>query len=272
MGILLVAGGTGTAGRAVVRAATARGWDVRSLSRRPPAPAETVDGVEYVTGDAAAGTGLAAALEGVEAVVDTLEGRSGRARRDFALAGRRLLDAARGSGVRRAVSLSIVAADRFPIGFYRAKIAKERVYEEHPLPTTVVRSAQFHDLVAAFFAAGARLGVVPCLRGARLQPIDVRDVAAALLDAADGSGDGLGSRAAGHEVRTVCGPEVWPMTGLAAAWARAEGSASKVVEIPVPGRSGRLLAEGANLVLEAPRGTITFEQWLAERHPRPPRR
>ncbi|WP_077489952.1 SDR family oxidoreductase [Sinomonas mesophila] len=259
MGLLLVAGGTGTAGRAVVREATARGWDVRSLSRRLPAPEDAAGGVEYVIGDAATGAGLAAALEGVEVFVDVLEGLRGRARRDYALAGRRLLDAARGSGTDRAVSLSIVAADRFPIGFYRAKLAKERVYEEHPLPTTVLRCAQFHDLVAEVFRAGARLGVIPCLRGARLQPIDVRDVAKVLLDAA-------AEPAGGHLALTACGPEIRAMAELAEAWKHAEGSTARIVEIPVPGRSGRVLAEGGNLVPEAARGTITFEQWLAERH------
>ena len=255
-----MAGGTGTVGRAVVREAAARGWEVRSLSRRPPVPAAAVDGVEYFMGDAATGVGLAAALDGVQVVLDTLEGRSGRARRDYALAGRRLLDAARGSGAERAVSVSIVAADRIPIAFYRSKLAKERVYRDHPLPTAVLRCAQFHELVASFFAAGARLGVVPCLRGARLQPIDVRDAAKALLDAADGPVDG-------HSALTVCGPETRPMTELATAWKRAVGSTARTVEFPVPGRSGRMLREGGNLVEEGPRGTITFEQWLAERHP-----
>ena len=140
-----------------------------------------------------------------------------------------------------------------------------------------MRCSQFHDLVAAFFAAGARFGVVPCLRATRLQPIDVRDVAMALLDAAGGplgaaAPRGPETRHGGHAAHTVCGPEIRSMAELAAVWARAERSTGRVLEIPVPGRSGRLLAEGGNLVPDAPRGTITFEQWLEERHPPTPGR
>src|SRR5690242_21355759 len=78
---LLVAGGTGTAGRAVVAEAVARGHEVRVLTRgdvarSQPAEAGTTPlgaaagGATLVRGDLVSGSGLTAALEGVEAVVD----------------------------------------------------------------------------------------------------------------------------------------------------------------------------------------------------------
>ena len=68
---LLVAGGTGTAGRAVVQEAVRRGHEVRVLTHRTDGPAAAGgDGAVLVRGDLVTGAGLAGALEGVEAVVD----------------------------------------------------------------------------------------------------------------------------------------------------------------------------------------------------------
>ncbi|GAA2198458.1 SDR family oxidoreductase [Sinomonas flava] len=258
MALLLVAGGTGAAGHAAAREALARGWQVRSLSRTRPPPARALDGVEYVRADAASGAGLAAALDGVEVVIDALEARRGRAVRDYPHTGRRLLDGARGSGVDRAVSISIIACDQFPFRYYRSKAAKERVYAEHPLPTTVVRCGQFHDLLGSVFEAGDRFGFVPSLRQARVQPIDLSDVARALVDAAE-------APAGGFLLTAACGPEVRSLRSLAEAWCSATGSTSRILELPVPGRIGRSLAEGRNLMPEAAFGTVTFEQWLRRR-------
>ncbi|WP_433874443.1 SDR family oxidoreductase [Sinomonas atrocyanea] len=258
MALLLVAGGTGAAGRATAREALGRGWQVRSLSRTLPAPTRVLDGVEYVRADVASGSGLAAALDGVEVVIDTLEARRGRALRGYPLAGRRLLDAARGSGVDRAVSVSIMACDQFPLRYYRSKVAKEQVYAAHALPTTVVRCGQFHDLLGSLFERGERFGFLPILPQARLQPIDLSDVARALVDAAE-------APAGGFFLTAACGPEVRSMRSLAGAWRTATGSTARVVDLPVPGRAARVLAEGRNLMADAAFGTVTFEQWLARR-------
>ncbi|MEU7059446.1 NAD-dependent epimerase/dehydratase family protein [Streptomyces sp. NPDC046197] len=66
---LLVLGGTEFAGRAVVEAATGRGWDVTALNRGRHAP---VPGARSLRGDRTAPEGLAALADGAwDAVVDT---------------------------------------------------------------------------------------------------------------------------------------------------------------------------------------------------------
>src|SRR5690242_19294624 len=120
---LLVAGGTGTAGRSVVAEAVARGHDVRILTRRdvgrpPPADAGAArrdaagpGSATHVRGDLVSGSGLTAALEGVEAVVDVsnLVTASRRRAEEFFTTGTAHLVAAAGrAGVRHHVLLSIV--------------------------------------------------------------------------------------------------------------------------------------------------------------------
>lgn len=76
MSAILVTGGTGTLGRALVPLLTAAGHQVRVLSRRPqPAGAEPGS---WVTGDLRRGKGLAAAVAGVNVIVHCATSRRAR--------------------------------------------------------------------------------------------------------------------------------------------------------------------------------------------------
>ena len=177
-----------------------------AVTRRWPAPPATSAGAEYFRADVTTGEGLAAALAGADVVIDCLEGRSGKARKNFADGGARLLAAAQDAGAARAVLLSIVNCDRSSFAYYRSKAAKEHVYELSGLETVAVRATQFHSLLAMIFAAGSKLRIIPVVRGARFQPISPADVAAALLEAAlEPAPVGAGPR---HRVRTLGGPEI----------------------------------------------------------------
>ena len=257
---ICVAGGTGQVGREVVRQAAAGGHRVAVLSRNPPAPGTPGhdDGAEYFRGDVTTGEGLASALAGADVVVDCLEGLTGKALKDFAAGGARLLAAAQDAGVERAVMLSIVNCDRSSVGYYRSKAAKEKVYEQSGLETLVLRATQFHSLLAGVFAAGARIRLVPVVKGARFQPIAHSEVAAALVAAALEAPSGVR-----HRVRTIGGPEIVDMRELARSWQRATGARGRLLELPLPGGMGKYLRAGLNLVPEERHGTQTFEGWLA---------
>ncbi|HSN35346.1 MAG TPA: NAD(P)H-binding protein [Arthrobacter sp.] len=257
---ICVAGGTGQVGREVVRQALAAGHDVAVLSRRPPPPGSPfrTEGAEYFASDVSTGEGLAAALSGADVVIDCLEGRSGKALRNFADGGARLLAAAQDVGVARAVVLSIVSCDRSSFRYYASKAAKERVYEHSGLETVALRATQFHSLLASILSSGSRLRIIPVVKGARFQPIAPADVAAALLAAAlEPSG---GPR---HSVRTVGGPEIQDMAELARQWKAATGSGARLVRIPMPGAMGKYLRAGLNLVPEERCAGDTFSGWLA---------
>ncbi|WP_445153760.1 SDR family oxidoreductase [Arthrobacter sp. Hor0625] len=262
MSRICVAGGTGQVGREVVRQAILVGQRVAVLSRNPPAPGTPghIAGVDYFRADVATGDGLDAALAGADVVIDTLEGRSGKALKNFADGGARLLAAAQDAGVSRAVLLSIVNCDRSSFGYYRSKAAKERAYQQSGLETVVLRATQFHSLLAGIFAAGSKLRLIPVFKGARFQPIAAAEVASALIDAALEAPSGVR-----HGVRTIGGPEILEMRELAVTWQQATGSRGRVVELPLPGGMGKYLRAGDNLVPEERHGTQTFRGWLAMR-------
>ncbi|WP_115790412.1 SDR family oxidoreductase [Arthrobacter silvisoli] len=257
---LCIAGGTGQIGRLLARFAVEQGHQVTVFSRNPPVgPA---DGVRYLRADATTGEGLAEALGGSDVVIDCLEGRSGKALQQYADAGARLLAAAATAGVQRAVALSIINCDASRAAFYASKAAKERVYAASGVETLTVRASQFHSLLAAVFAAGAKVGLVPVIKGSRFQTISPVEVARALLaEAVAPFPEPAGQR---HRIVTIAGPEIRTMRELAENWRRITGRKGFIVEVPLPGAMGDYLRKGLNLAPESRHGTETFESWLAK--------
>jgi uncharacterized protein YbjT (DUF2867 family) len=259
---ICVAGGTGQIGREVVRRALSQGHAVAVLSRHPPKEGAHGhhDGATYFRGDVTTGEGLPEALAGADVVIDCLEGQTGNALRQFAAGGAILLGAAQEAGVPKAVLLSIVNCDQSTYGYYRSKADKERVYARSELETVTVRATQFHSLLARIFAAGAPVGLVAAIRGARFQTIAPDDVAAALLEAALEAPSGEN-----HRLWTIGGPEVTDMAAMARTWKQATGSKGLIVTLPLPGPMGKFLRAGSNLAPGEPSGRKTFAAWLANR-------
>ena len=265
MTTLCVAGGTGQVGREVVRLAVSAGHQVSVLSRNVPpvGSAKHLEGATYFAGDVTSGDGVAAAVSGADVVIDCLEGQFGKAQKQFADGGGRLLAAAHRAGVRKAVALSIINCDLSSFSYYASKAAKERKYAESPLKTVVVRATQFHGLAAKIFATGAKVRLIPTFKAARFQSIAPADVAAALLEAA--VGESRDESQAEHIVVTIAGPETLTMREMAESWKSVQGTRGKIIELPLPGPMGDFLRAGHNLTSEQPYGRETFVSWL-EKH------
>ncbi len=228
---------------------------------RNPRPA--ADGVEYVAGDlltvadgtGVEGKGMDAALAGVEVVLHL----AGDAKNDEATT-RNLVAAAQRAGVKHLVYISVIGADRVPLGYFRAKHAAEQAVVGSGIPYTTLRAAQFHDLTAKTAAAMGKLPLVPGLGGMRWEPIDARDVAERLV--------GLALAAPAGLVADLAGPAVRTLGDLTRDYLAAAGKRRPMVPLRVPGKVGRCYREGANLARPgADRGTRTWEAFLAEAFP-----
>jgi uncharacterized protein YbjT (DUF2867 family) len=237
----LVTGATGRLGRPTVARLGAAGHEVRSLSRRT--------GPGLVTGDLVTGSGLADAVAGVDVVLHLATGP----RRDE-VATANLVRAAAAGGVRHLVHMSIVGIDDIPLGYYRAKLAAERVVASSGVPHTILRATQFHDLVVSLFAVQRMTPVVVAPRFA-VQPIAVTDVADRLVELAGG--------APGGRVPDIGGPQVRPLPDLARVWRRAAGVRRPVVPLALPGRTFAAYAAGSDLVPGPGYGRTTFEEHVA---------
>ncbi|MEU8530496.1 NAD(P)H-binding protein [Streptomyces sp. NPDC048629] len=243
MSTMLVTGGTGTLGRPVCEKLRADGHEVRVLSRHSP---------PYAVDLREGGPLLDRAVDGVDAVVHC----ANVLRRDEAST-RNLIEAARRAGVPHLVYISIVGVDRVPLGYYKAKLAAERMFERSGLGWTVLRATQFHDLILQLLQGLAKPPVMLLPKGVPDQPLEVTEAAARLAELAAGPPVG---RAA-----DMGGPEILTFAELARAYLAAAGRQRRLVEVPLPGRVYRGLRHGGHLAPEHTVGRVTFEEFLARR-------
>jgi uncharacterized protein YbjT (DUF2867 family) len=245
---IAVVGGTGTVGRRIADALEVKGHEVRALSRTS---------AHYAV-DLRTGEGLQTALEGCHVVVDASNGPpSGKARAVLVEGSRRLLEAEAQAGVGHHVCVSIVGIEDVPMSYYRVKVEQERIVESAQVPWTIVRSTQFHDLLASLLAAAGRWHLLPTAK-ARLQPVDVAEAAAAVAAVA--------TEPARRGRTTVAGPEIHDLGSLARIWRDASSRRAITVALPLPFALGRALKAG-RLTCPDPdvQGTRTFADWLRDK-------
>ncbi|WP_405924952.1 SDR family oxidoreductase [Streptomyces sp. NBC_00035] len=243
---VVVAGGTGMVGRYVVEELAAAGQEPVVLARSR--------GVDLLSG----GAGLDDAMEGVEAVVDVSNVTTMSAKKAvpfFDTVGRNLLDAGARAGVRHHVVLSIVGIERVGHGYYQGKVRQEDVVKEGPTPWTVLRATQFHEFVEQILDRMPKhLAVVPRMR---TQPIAAREVAQHLVKLALAPAQGMAPE--------LAGPRVEQLVDMVRRLLRARQQRRPVLPVRLPGPAGAAMAGDGQLPLgQGPRGSQTFDEWLAE--------
>lgn len=253
--LVTVCGATGRLGRAVVTELSERGHDVRVLSRSARS-GPAIGAVAY-QGDLVTGEGLHEALAGVDAVIDaTNVAGSGRKARPLLIDGcRRLLHIEAAEGIGHHLAISVVGTDKVPISYYRTKLEQEHVVQQGPIPWSLVRATQFHEVLDFVFTASARAGIIPAM-SFPLAPIDPRFVARMLADAVESGPGGW--------LAPLAGPRAQPLAELARTWKRARGRRSAPVALPLIGTAGRRLKAGALIPNDAVTGGPDFETWLGE--------
>ena len=241
---IAVAGGTGTVGRHVVAIARERGHDVVSLSR-----AEGVDLVD--------GRGLDQALENVETVIDVagIQTTSTKKAMDFFTnATQNLLAAEKRAGVKHHVALSIVGIDKANSGLYAGKLVQEDEVRHGGVPWTLLRSTQFHEFVPMSIKA-ASVGPLVFVPAMSTQPVAAKEVAAALVDAAEAGPRG--------RIPDLGGPRTEQLKGLVAAYLARTQQKKRIVPLPLPGPMGKAMRNGS--LIPAPGSAVgrqTFLEWL----------
>lgn len=250
---ILVTGGTGTLGRQVTPLLTAAGATVRVLSR---GRREAAGGVEHVTGDLLKNEGLDAAVAGAEMVLHLAGGAKGDAEATANL----VRAANRAATVRHLVHISVIGAERMPLAWFANQRGAEQAVTESGLPWTLLRAAQFHDLVFTMVKGMAKLPVVPAPGGLRFQPVDSAAVARRLTELALAQPAGL--------VPELAGPEVFGLAELVRGYLSATGKRRAFLPIRIPGKAGRAYRAGQNLNLDtAATGGRSWGEFLAGRLP-----
>jgi uncharacterized protein YbjT (DUF2867 family) len=241
---IVVIGGTGLIGSKLVALLRQRGQEV--LAASPDS------GVNTLTGE-----GLPEALAGAQVVVDVANSPSfedAAVMKFFQTSGRNLLAAEAGAGVRHHVALSIVGTDRSDNGYFRAKVAQEKLIETSGIPYTIIRSTQFLEFLGGIAASSADGNIVRLSPGL-FQPIAADDVAAIVADVA--------LAAPRNGVVEIAGPERAPFNEIVARYLKAVGDPREVVSDPEARYFGGRVEERSLVPLgEARLGRIGLDEWL----------
>jgi len=243
---IVVIGGSGLIGSKLVARLEASGHEAVAASPST--------GVDTLTG-----AGLAGVLDGAAVVVDVSNAPSfedAAVLAFFTTSTGNLLAAEAAAGVGHHVALSVVGTERWPeSGYFRAKLAQERLIEAGPIPYSLVHATQFFEFVASI-AGSATEGDTVRLPPAPVQPIAGDDVADALAVVA------VGTPTNGR--LEIGGPERLELDGFVRVGLRASGDPRTVLTDPDapyfgahPGEETLVPAAGAQL------GATRFEDWLS---------
>jgi uncharacterized protein YbjT (DUF2867 family) len=243
---IVVLGGSGLIGSKLVNLFRQEGQDVVSASHS--------SGLNTVTGE-----GVDEALAGAQVVVDVTNSPSfaDKAALDFfESSGRHIVAAEVKAGVTHHVALSVVGTDRLQeSGYFRAKLAQERLIEASPIPYTILHSTQFFEFLRSIAddgTAGQTVRVSPAL----FQPIAAADVAATLATiAVDPPLNGIVE---------VAGPDRVSMADLVQQYLSKTGDSRQVLADSNARYYGLVLTDQSLTPGANPRlGSTTFEEWFS---------
>jgi uncharacterized protein YbjT (DUF2867 family) len=247
---IVVIGGTGLIGSKTVTILREGGHEVIAASPK--------SGINTLTGE-----GLQKALSGAQAVIDLANSPSFEDKavlEFFETAGRNLHAAEAQAGVAHHIALSIVGTDRTPEnGYFRAKVAQEKLIEASGIPYTIIRSTQFLEFLGGIAASGAEGNTVRLSPGL-FQPIAADDVAVFVADVA--------LAAPRNGVVEIAGPERAPFDEIVARYLKAIGDPREVVRDPEARYFGGLVDDQSLVPLgEVRLGRIGLDEWLRRSKP-----
>jgi uncharacterized protein YbjT (DUF2867 family) len=244
---IVVIGGSGLIGSKLVTKLDEHGHEAVAASPD--------SGVNTLTGD-----GLAEALDGAAVVVDVSNSPSfedAAVLEFFETSTSNLLAAGAAAGVGHHVALSVVGTERLSeSGYFRAKIAQEKLIRDSSIPYSIVRATQFFEFITSIGGAatdGNTVRLAPVL----IQPIAADDVARAVGRVSVGSPV--------NGIVEVAGPEQFRLDEFIRRGLRARNDPREVIADPHARYFGaelgeRMLVPGDDARL----GGTRFEDWLRQ--------
>ena len=247
---IVVIGGTGLIGSKTVATLRQRGHEVVAASPNT--------GVNTVTGE-----GLKEAMAGARVVIDLANSPSFEdtaVLQFFETSGRNLLAAEAAAAVRHHVALSIVGTDRSDNGYFRAKVAQEKLIKASGIPYTIIRSTQFMEFLGGIAESSADGNIVR-LPPVLFQPIAADDIAPIVAEVA--------LAAPRNGIVEIAGPARAPFNEIVARYLKAVGDSREVVADPEARYFGGRVEERSLVPLgEARLGHIGLDEWLRRSQPK----
>jgi uncharacterized protein YbjT (DUF2867 family) len=250
---IVVIGGSGLIGSRVVQKLGVQGH--QAVAASPDT------GVNSVTGE-----GLAEALKGASVVVDVSNSPSwedAAVMKFFETSTRNLLISEAAAGAGHHVALSVVGTDRLSeSGYFRAKIAQEKLIKESSIPYSIVHATQFFEFLkglADISVDGGKVHLPPVL----FQPMAADDVASGVCRVAVGQPV--------NGIVEIAGPEQFRVDELVRRRLAALKDPREVIADPEARYDGAEVSERTLLPgKDARLGETRFDTWLKSPASQPP--
>jgi uncharacterized protein YbjT (DUF2867 family) len=244
---IVVIGGTGLIGSKLVNKLREHGHEAVAAAPNT--------GVNTVTGE-----GMAEVLKGASVVVDVSNSPNWEdvaVLKFFETSTRNLLTHEAAAGVRHHVALSVVGTDRLSeSGYFRAKIAQEKLIRESSIPYTIVHATQFFEFLkglADISMVGDKVHLPPVL----FQPMAADDVASAVARIAVGQPV--------NGIVEIAGPEQFRVDELVRRRLASLKDSREVIADPNARYDGAKISEKTLLPGNNARlGETRFEAWLTQ--------
>src|SRR5437763_12784932 len=244
---IVVIGGTGLIGSKLVKKLREHGHEAVAAAPNT--------GVNTLTGE-----GLAEVLKGASVVVDVSNSPSwedSAVLKFFETSTRNLLTCEAAAGVGHHVALSVVGTDQLSeSGYFRAKIAQEKLIKESSIPYSIVHATQFFEFLkglADISMVGDKVHLSPVL----FQPMAAEDVASGVARVAVGLPV--------NGIIEIAGPEQFRVDELVRRRLASLNDPRKVIADPNARYAGANVSEKTLLPGNNARLSDTrFETWLKQ--------
>jgi uncharacterized protein YbjT (DUF2867 family) len=244
---IVVIGGSGLIGSKLVTQLREHGHEAAAASPN--------SGVNTLTGE-----GLAEVLKGASVMIDVSNSPSwedAAVMNFFETSTRNLLKYEAAAGVKHHVALSVVGTGRLAeSGYFRAKIAQEKLIKESSIPYSIVRATQFFEFLkglADISVVGGKVHLPPVL----FQPMAADDVASGVARVAVGPPI--------NGIAEIAGPEQFRVDELVRRRLATLKDPREVIADPHARYSGAELGERTLVPgKDARLGETRFETWLTQ--------
>ncbi|MBW2937135.1 NAD(P)H-binding protein [Aureisphaera sp. CAU 1614] len=254
MNKVLVTGGTGTLGRAIVNLLIRKGFhtSVLSSSNAPDLPYS----VKIFKGNLTIKDSLKEAVSGSDIIIHCATNPLNPNAIDIE-GTKNLLSHVNKFQPKHLVYISIVGIDKSSYPYYQAKREVENMIKDSNFSWSILRTTQFHDLVLNYFLLPFDKGggtPIKVPKNLRFQSIDIMDVAKTLIEIATGTPL--------NSTLTIGGPEILSIEEMGRIYLKVLKRNDEIQSELIENELYEIFRSGINLYPSQVSGIISWEDYL----------
>jgi uncharacterized protein YbjT (DUF2867 family) len=250
---ILITGGTGTLGRAIIKQLAGLGT-INIISSRDNA--EITAPANIIKADLTDADSLKQVVSKANVIIHCASNPTNAFAVDLE-GTRNLLNCINTTALKHFIYISIAGVDKSQFPYYVVKRRVEQLVEAAGIPFTILRATQFHDFVLYRMIKSFETdGVLTIPQGLKFQSVDITEVAAKVKE--------LTLTTPTNDVITFAGPQIQTIEEMAATYLNISGHPGPLKTEKMEGERFDMLRSGINLCPDKAFGKITWNVFLTK--------